>query len=154
MSNQLVVFTLDAQQYALPLASVERVARMVEITPWPKAPDIVLGVIDVRGTIIPVVSMRKRFGHPEPEISLSGQLIVADTATRRIALAVNSVSGVIERTLEEITETEKIVPGAEYVEGIARIEDSILFIHNIELFLSKREEEQLDGLPAKSSGTE
>jgi purine-binding chemotaxis protein CheW len=146
MLNQLVAFILGEQQYALPLTRVQRVVRMAEVTPLPKAPEIVLGVIDFQGTIIPVMSMRKRFGSSEPETSLGDQLVVADTATRSVALVVNSVTGVVERTVTEVTEAEKIVPGLQYVEGITRLEDGILFIHNLERFLSKREEQQLDGL--------
>ncbi len=146
MLNQLVAFILGQQQYALPLTTVQRVVRMAEVTPLPKAPEIVLGVIDFQGTIIPVMSMRKRFGLSEPETSLGDQLVVADTATRSVALVVNSVTGVIERTVTDVTEAEKIVPGLQYVEGITRLEDGILFIHNLEHFLSKREEQQLDGL--------
>jgi purine-binding chemotaxis protein CheW len=153
MLNQLVAFILGDQQYALPLATVQRVVRMVEVTPLPKAPEIVLGVIDFQGNISPVMSMRKRFGLPEPETSLSDQLIVADTATRRVALVVNSVTGVLERTAEAVTEAEKIVPGAQYVEGITRL-DGILFIHNLEHFLSKKEEKQLDELRAQAAGRE
>jgi purine-binding chemotaxis protein CheW len=148
MSNQLVVFTLDERLYALPLARVKRVVRMVEVTPLPKAPGIVLGVINLQGNIIPVMSMRTRFGLLEPEASLSDQIIVADTATRTVGLLVNSVTGIIERTLEEVTEIEKIVPGAQYVEGITRTDDGILFIHNVDRFLSVKEEQQLDGLLA------
>jgi purine-binding chemotaxis protein CheW len=154
MLNQLVTFVLGEQQYALPLTSVQRVVRTVEVTPLPKAPAIVLGVIDFQGNIIPVMSMRKRFGLPEPETSLSDQFIVADTATRRVALVVNSVTGVLERTSEAVTEAEKIVPGAQYVEGITRLEDGILFIHNLEHFLSGKEEQQLCGLLAKAAGRE
>ena len=154
MRSQLVVFTLDAQLYALPLASVQRVVRMVEVTPLPKAPEIVLGVIDVHGSIIPVMSMRRRFGRPEPEASLTGQLIVAETDTRCVALVVTSVTGVIERTVEEVTEAEKIVPGAQYVEGISKLEDGIVFIHNVDRFLSKKEDQQLDGLLTRSTGRE
>lgn len=149
MLNQLVVFTLDAQMYALPLARVRQVVRMVEVTPLPKAPDIVLGVIDVQGNILPVMSMRKRFGHSEPETSLSSQLIVADTANRNVALVVSSVTGVIERRAEEITEAEKIVPGAQYVEGMTKLEGGILFIHDIDRFLSKKEDQRLDDLLAQ-----
>jgi purine-binding chemotaxis protein CheW len=152
MSNQLVVFTLDAQHYALPLARVQRVVRMAEVTPLPKAPEIVLGVIDLQGNILPVMSMRKRFGLPEPEASLSDQLIVADTETRSIALVVNSVTGVVERTAEEIMHAEKIVPGVQYVEGMTRLEDGILFIHDLDRFLSKQEEQQLEGLLGQAAG--
>jgi purine-binding chemotaxis protein CheW len=61
-------------------------------------------------------------------------------------VVVNSVTGVVERTAEDVTETETIVPGLQYVEGITRLEGGILFIHNLEHFLSKKEEQQLDGL--------
>ena len=154
MLNQLVAFTLGEQQYALPLATVRRVVRMMEVTPLPKAPEVVLGVIDLQGNIIPVMSMRKRFGVVEPEPSLSDQLIVADAGARSVALVVNSVTGVVERTAEEITQTERIVPGAHYVEGITRLEGGILFIHDLDRFLSKKEERQLDGLLAQAAGAE
>jgi purine-binding chemotaxis protein CheW len=152
MSNQLVVFELDAQHYAVPLSRVQRVVRMVEVTPLPKAPDVVLGVIDLQGDIIPVMSMRKRFGLPEPEGNLSNQLIVADTVTRSVAIVVNSVAGVVERTAEEVTDAQRIVPGAQYVEGITRLEDGILFIHDLDLFLSKQEEEHLESLLGQAAG--
>jgi purine-binding chemotaxis protein CheW len=153
MLNQLVAFILGEQQYALPLTTVRRVVRMVEVTPLPKAPEVVLGVIDFQGKIIPVVSMRKRFGLAESESSLSDQLIVADAGTRSVALVVNSVIGVLERTAEEVTEAEKIVPGAQYVEGVTRLEGGILFVHDLDRFLSQKEEQQLDGLLDQAVGT-
>ena len=56
--GQFIAFSLDAQRYALPLASVERVIRVVEITPLSKALDIVLGVVNVQGRVIPVINLR------------------------------------------------------------------------------------------------
>ncbi len=152
MLNQLVAFILGEQQYALALTTVQRVVRMVEVTPLPKAPEIVLGVIDFQGTFIPVISMRKRFGLSEPETNLSDQLIVANTARRCVALVVNSVTGVFERTTEAVTKTEKIIPNAQYVEGVTRLEGGIVFIHNLEHFLSGKEEQQLCGLLAQAAG--
>lgn len=127
---------------------------MVEVTPLPKAPEVVLGVIDVQGNILPVVSIRKRFGLAESEGSLSDQLVVADMGTRVVALVVNSVIGILEATAEEITEAQTIIPGAQYVEGIARLQGEILFIHNLDRFLSPKEEQQLDGVLALAAGTE
>ncbi|HEX3822169.1 MAG TPA: chemotaxis protein CheW [Candidatus Sulfotelmatobacter sp.] len=154
MLNRLVAFILGEQQYALPLATVERVVRMVEVTPLPKAPEVVLGVIDLQGNIIPVMSMRKRLGIAEPEISLFDQLIVANAGARSVALVVNSVTGIVERTAEEVTDTETIVPGAQYVEGMTRLEDGILFIHDLARFLSPKEKRELDTLMAQAAGTE
>jgi purine-binding chemotaxis protein CheW len=149
--HQLLAFTLGEQQYALPLATVQRVVRMVEVTRLPSAPEVVLGVIDLQGNIIPVMSMRKRFGMVEPEASLSDQLIVANAGARSVALVVNSVIGVVERTAEEVTETEKIVHGVQYVEGITKLKGGLLFIHDLDRFLSKKEDRQLDGLLAQAA---
>jgi purine-binding chemotaxis protein CheW len=127
---------------------------MVEISALPKAPDIVLGVVSLHGTVVPVLSMRRRVGLPEVEANLTDQLIVADTASRSVALVVDAVTGVIERTTEEITEAERVVPGAEYVEGIAKLEEGLLFIHDLDLFLSQPEESQLHEALAKAQGAE
>ncbi len=154
MLHQLVTFLVGEQRYAVPLASVQRVVRMVEVTPLPKAPGVVMGVIDFQGHVLPVVSMRKRFGLEESECSLSDQLIVAATSARRVALLVNSVIGVVERTAEEVTETATIVPGAQYVEGMVTLEGGILFVHDLDRFLSRQEEQQLNGLLTEAVGAE
>jgi purine-binding chemotaxis protein CheW len=154
MLNQLVAFTLNRQPYALRLASVWQVLRMVEVTPLPKAPEIVLGVLSLHGTVLPVLSMRRRLGLTEVEASLTDQLIVADAASRRVALVVDAVTGVVERTTEEIAKAERVVSGTEYVEGIAKLEEGLLFIHNLDLFLSQPEESQLRDALAKGQGAE
>ncbi|HUY14650.1 MAG TPA: chemotaxis protein CheW [Terriglobia bacterium] len=148
MPNQLVAFTLDGQQYALSLASVQRIERMVEVTPLPKSPEIVNGVVNWQGKIIPVLDVRKRFRLPERETSLSDLLIIGHTGVRSVALVVDSVTGVVERSANEITEAEKIVPNTKYLEGVAQLEDGMLFIHNLDRFLSLEEERQLEGLLA------
>jgi len=142
-SIQLVAFCLDEQRYAFYLSAVERVVCMVEITPLPKAPAVVLGIINMQGRIIPVVNIRKRFRLPEREIGLSDHLIIANTSRRTVALVADEVSGVFERPGEEVIATEKILPGMEYVEGVVKLEDGMILIHNLELFLSLQEEEAL-----------
>ncbi|HEV2175700.1 MAG TPA: chemotaxis protein CheW [Terriglobia bacterium] len=143
MPSQLVAFALDGQQYALRLRAVQQIVRMVEVTPLPKAPEIVLGVVNLQGKIIPVLNVRERFGLRDRETNLRDQLIVAQTAKRSVALVVDSVTSVIERSRDEITEAARIVPGAEYVEGVAKLEDGMLFIHDLDRFLSPEEEQQL-----------
>jgi len=74
--KDIIIFSLDEPRYALPLSLVERVVRIVEITPLPKAPDIVMGVINMHGQILPVINVRRRFNLPEREIRLEDQLIM------------------------------------------------------------------------------
>jgi len=121
----------------------------VEVTPLPKAPEIVLGVVNVQGKIIPVFNLRKRFGLIKRETNLSDQLVIAHAAGRNVALVVDSVTGLLERSQDEITEIDETVPGAEHVEGVAKLHDGILFVHNLDRFLSLDEEKRLESLLAE-----
>ncbi len=85
-SLRLVPFLLDDQRYALHLDVVERVIPAVEITPLPKAPEIVLGLINIRGKIIPVLNIRRRFRLPDRETELTDHFIIANTSKRTVAL--------------------------------------------------------------------
>ncbi|MEK7862419.1 MAG: chemotaxis protein CheW, partial [Chloroflexota bacterium] len=118
--DQLVVFMLDDRRYGLPLSAVERVVRMVDVTLLPKAPQIVLGVVNVQGRVIPVVDLRRRFRLPERDFALTDQLVIARTARRPVALAADAVSGVLEYSAREAAGARDIVPGIEYVEGVVK----------------------------------
>jgi purine-binding chemotaxis protein CheW len=149
---QLLVFCLDAQRFGVPLAQVHRVIRAVEPTPLPQAPPSVLGVIDLQGTVVPVLNVRGRFGFAEREITLEDQFIVADTSTRTVALLVDGTNGVIERPSQEIFAIKKMVDQSEQIEGVIRLEDGLLLIHDLERFLSASEESALDGALTGYSG--
>jgi purine-binding chemotaxis protein CheW len=154
--KQLLVFNLDEQRYALPLSDVERIVRAVEITPLPKAPEIVLGVINVRGQVIPVVNIRKRFRLPEREITLNDHLIIAQTSRRAVALLADRAGHVLEVLENKIISAKKILPAMDYVEGVIKLEDGLILIHDLEKFLSLEEEkainDQLTGLGNQGSG--
>jgi len=134
--HSVVVFLLDGERYALPLSAVERILRAVEVTPLPKAPEIVLGTINVQGRILAVVSLRRRFCLPEREIQLGDQLIIARTAKRDVALMVDAVGGVAELSGQDVTATEAIVPGLECLEGVGKLADGMVLIHDLDQFLS------------------
>ena len=142
--NQLLAFTLDGQRYALRLDTVERVLRMVEVTKMPRMPEIVMGVIDWHGEIVPVLNMRKRFALPEEEPDWNDQLIIAHTSTRTVSLVVDSVTGVNSRGAGEITSPDSIVPGIGYVSGVAKLDGDLVFIHELDRFLSLEEAAALD----------
>jgi len=141
---QLVAFNLDDQCYALPLSTVERVIRAIEITPLPKAPEIVLGVINIQGEIMPVVNVRKRFRLPGQEIDLGNHFIIGHTIRRTVVLVVDGVTAIVERSEEDVIAAQTILPGLEYVEGVAKLEDGLLLIHDLNTFLSLEEEGTLD----------
>jgi purine-binding chemotaxis protein CheW len=149
--GQCVVFTLDDRFYGLRLSAVSRVLRAVEITLLPKAPPIVIGVINLGGRIIPVINIRRRFGLPERELELTDQLIVARTPRRDgrenegrlLALVVDAVTEVRNLAAEETTDAETILPGLEHLEGVAKTDQGLILIHDLGTFLSLEEESVL-----------
>ena len=141
---QLVVFQLDDWRYALRLADVLRVVMAAEITPLPRAPEIVTGVINIQGDIVAVLNIRIRFGLPWRDIEPGDHLLIATTPRRVVALFVDSVAGMVTRPEDDITGPGKILPNLPYVAGVMKLEDGLIFIHNLESFLSIEEEAALE----------
>ena len=82
-------------------------------------------------------------------MNLSDQLIIAHTSRRTVALVADAVSGVIERSEQEVIAAEKVLPGIEYVEGVVKLEDGMILIHDLNKFLSLEEEQALDNAMKK-----
>jgi purine-binding chemotaxis protein CheW len=143
-SLQLLLFSLDERRYALHLHAVERTDRMVEITPLPQAPDIVLGIINVHGTVAPVLDIRKRFHLPERAAGLNSQLIIARTRRRLVAIVADAVNEVATLPEEEMVQPDGILPQLEHVDGVALLDGGMVLIHDLDAFLSLDEEQALD----------
>jgi purine-binding chemotaxis protein CheW len=139
-----VIFLLDGQRYALYVRVVERVVRAVAITPLPKAPDIVLGVINLEGKLIPVLNIRKRFNLSDRPLRTSDQFVIARTASRQVALLVDNVANVKECDAGEIIPADNVLNGVSYISGIAKDEEGLVLIHDLDTFLSIEEESQLN----------
>lgn len=143
-THHLLSFILGHQRYALRLDAVERAVRIVEITPLPQAPDIVLGVVNLHGQIVPVVDTRKRFGLPARRLTLDDHLIIARTPNRLLALLVDRVDHAIECAAADVTAAAEILPDMGYVAGVAKLADGTVLIHDLATFLSLEETTRLD----------
>jgi len=143
-SAQLLVFTLDEQRYALSLDLVERVVRAVAVTPLPDAPEIVLGIINVQGRIVPVINMRNCFRLQDKKLRPSDQFIILATARRTFALAVDAVLGVVKCPSGGVVSTGDILPRMERVEGVMILADGMILISDIEKILSLGDETALN----------
>lgn len=147
-ASRLVVFTLDERRFGLPLSIVERIVHVVEITPVPQAPPVVLGVINLQGQILPVFHLRERLGLPPREMQISDQLIIARSQIRTVALLADSVVGV-----EEAEATAAMAPSSGFVDGVVQSLKTLLLICDIERFLTGEEQETLDAaLPTGDTG--
>lgn len=151
-SALLLVFHLDAQRYALPIDSVERILRAVEVTPLPGAPAIVIGAINVQGSVLPVLSIRRRFGLTQREIRPSDQFVLARAAGRRVALVIDDVQEVIEHTNGATVDPAQITSGVGQFRGVLRLEDGLVLIYDLEQLLAPDEASALDAAMGQEAG--
>ncbi|WP_310452202.1 chemotaxis protein CheW [Sulfuritalea sp.] len=151
--SSLVAFNLEGLFLALPLDRVARAVRAVAATPLPQAPEIVCGVINVQGRIVPVINLRRRFGLAERETGLDDQLLIAHSATRMLAMIVDAVVGVIECDEKDFVAVDSVVAGTRHLTGIVKSPDGMVLIHDLDSFLSLEEERALDAAlsPAASA---
>ncbi|WP_284735590.1 chemotaxis protein CheW [Dongia deserti] len=144
LGTQLFVFGLEGHRYALHLETVDKVVPAVHVTPLPKAPEIITGIVNIHGEIVPVVDVRRRFAlPPKPRLALSDRLVIARTRHRPVAVAADTVSGVLDCPDKDIIATGAVVPDSGYIEGVVRLRDGLILIHDLETFLSLDEEEAL-----------
>lgn len=148
----LLVFKLDEQRYALQLPVVERVVRAAMVTPLPKAPAIILGVLNVHGSIVPVVDVRGRFGLAGRDMTPADSLVLARTRRRTVAFQANAVEGLVERSEQEVATAASVAPGMPYLDGVAKLDDGLVLIRNLSSFLSLDEEREVEDLVAAAPG--
>lgn len=144
VTDQIVVFSLDGLHYALPLYTVIRVVHAVEIRFLPKAPKIISGIINLQGRVIPVINIRKRFGLAERETDLDDRMIIADTGKRQVAILVDTVTGMRDIAPGQMEQARETLLFAEHLKGVAKIDDELILIYDLEQFLSLEEEKVLE----------
>lgn len=149
----LVIFTLDGDRYALASDAVYEIIRAVAVARLPKAPPVIEGVINVRGRLVPVLDVRLRFGRPPRPLEPDQHFIVARSGSRVVALRVDRALDLITLDRSAIEAAEPVVPGAEYVTGIARLADGLVVIHDLERFLSLDEARHLELALAERAGS-
>mgnify|MGYP001286411218 FL=1 len=93
MENQLVVFDLANEQYGVDIAAVEGIIKMQTITVVPRAPQFVEGVTNLRGKVLPVIDLRKRFGLPRGEVTKDMRIVVVEMGGATVGIVVDGVSG-------------------------------------------------------------
>jgi len=149
MPDELLIFCIEGSRYAIHLKDVERVVRAVEIMPLPEGPDIVTGVINVHGQVIPILNIRRKFRLQERVIDPDDNIVIVKGSKWTVAFAVDSVEGIITRKQEEIIPAESILPDMQYTEGVVKIHDNIVFLHDIDKALSLEEKDKLEAVLEK-----
>jgi purine-binding chemotaxis protein CheW len=137
--GQYLTFTLGEEEYGIPILKVQEIKGYSPVTPIPNAPAYVRGVMNLRGTIIPVIDLRQRFQRPRTEYNRFNVIIVVIVGTRTMGLLVDAVSDVLTFASSDIQpppdfgEQEHV----RTVCGLAHAHEKVILLLDIDGFLSK-----------------
>lgn len=148
--RQLVTFMLDGEEYGFAIMQVQEVlrARFVHITPIPNAPNHVEGVMNLRGRVIPVVGLRRRFGMPEVERDRDSRVVVVEISGRAIGVSVDSVVEVttIDASQIELLPELAATDRSEFIIGVSRAGARIVIVLDMDRVFSVEEKASLDDI--------
>ena len=133
--NQYIVFDVDRRYYALSLFAVVKIIRAVELIHLPDVSDILQGLINIRGRIIPVMNIRKLLLLPDRRIELSDRIIIAQTSTREVGFVVDKIEGVVKFAQVEIDQNI-FSDFAAFTEGVGRFKNTTVLIFDIDKLFS------------------
>jgi purine-binding chemotaxis protein CheW len=148
MEQQLVVFELANEHYGVDISSVESIIKMQEITRIPHSPSFVEGITNLRGLVLPVIDLRKRFGLEAQEASRDSRIMVVAMGNVKVGMIVDAVSEVLRVPSESIeppppmTTTSK----ANLITGIAKLNDLLVILLDLSKILTTDEQVELSSV--------
>jgi purine-binding chemotaxis protein CheW len=145
---QLVVFKLDKEEYGVDIMQVQEISPYQKLTKVPNSPAFVDGIVNLRGDVIPVVSLKKKFNLIETEVTELTRLIVINNGNRRTGFVVDDASEVITISDKDIEEAPPMIVGADrkYIQGVGKVDKRILIVLNLHKLLTEEEENQLSDI--------
>jgi purine-binding chemotaxis protein CheW len=149
--GQYLSFILNNQSYGVPIGTVREINRVADITAVPQTPSFVAGVMNLRGKVIPVVDQRLKFGLPQAAHTRQTCIIVIESDCGQVGTIVDSVSGVLVLTREQI-EPAPVMGNShdlKFVTGMGKVDNTVLILVDIVDALSK---EQLSGIAKAAEG--
>lgn len=152
VSEKYLTFYIDGQIFAIPSSLVVEIVRIQAITPMPKLPPYVRGVINLRGKIVPLIDLRLKLSKPEPEYDDQTSIVVTQSEDASIGLIVDSVDDVTDISATDVNETPSL--GREknnpFVTGIVTLSKGPALLLNLKRILSENEDER----PQSKANTE
>ncbi len=143
---QLVGFRIGEETYGVQIGSVREIVRVPEITSVPNAPELIEGVINLRGRIIPVMDLRKRFGSSSIQADKKNRILVVELENRLLGLIVSSASEVLKIPPSEIEPPGAVFAEGEssYVTGVGKLKGRLVILLDIARLLRQPEHKKLE----------
>lgn len=144
--SQFVAFRIENQTYAFRIEQIQEIVILSQVTKTPQVPDYVEGVANLRGSIIPIVNLRKLFGLEPQPIDVDTRTIVVNVGKRTIGCTVDTVTQVVRIGKDAIHAAPETVTGhgASYISGFARVQEQLIVLLDVEELLDPQKLEQVN----------
>lgn len=145
-SLKVIIFRLGNEEYGVDVQQVKSIERMEHITRVPNTPPFVKGVINLRGVVVPIIDLRKRFGIDQKEYDDTTRIIIVHVEDMEVGLIVDSANDVIDIESDTIEPPPKVVGGVEsvYLRGVAKLSNRLLILLNLDKVLNPEEVKELE----------
>lgn len=142
---QMVIFTIAHEDFGVEILKVQEIIRTLEITRVPQAPAFVEGVINLRGKVIPVIDLRRRFGIESKPHDKDTRILVIEINGMIVGFVVDSVTEVLRIPASTVEPPPSIVAGidSEYISGVGKLNDRLLIMIDLDRLLSEEEHQGL-----------
>ncbi|RKD27568.1 purine-binding chemotaxis protein CheW [Caminicella sporogenes DSM 14501] len=144
--NQYVIFKLGNEEYGVDIMKVKEISEFKESIKVPNAPYFVDGIINLRGEIIPIINLKKRFNIESQGINSDTRIIVINIRNKNVGFVVDEASQVLRIDEKDIESAPDIIVGVDrqYITGVGKIDDKIVILLDLEKILSDEEKEKLE----------
>lgn len=146
--NQFVIFRLGDERYAVDILNVGGISEFREVTKVPNAPYFIDGIINLRGDIIPIINLKKRFNIPEKQADSDTRIIINNIAGKDVGFVVDEASQVIKIDDAEIEDAPDIIKGSDrqYIQGVGKVNEQIVILLNLEKILNEDEQKAVNSI--------
>ncbi len=146
MEKQYVIFKLNREEYGVEISHVQEITEIKSITTVPNTPVFVEGIINLRGKIVPIVSIKKRFDLPQQAEMGEQRIIIINLKDKQVGFIVDDASQVLTLDENQIEKPPELVAGIDrdYIIGIGKVEDKIIVLLDLEKILSEQEQKEIE----------
>jgi purine-binding chemotaxis protein CheW len=150
----LVGFRIGRETFGVPISLVHEIVRVPEITSVPESPDYVEGVINLRGKIVSIVDLRKRFGEKEITQNKKNRILVVEVENKMVGLIVDAASEVLRMSSDDVDNPPNVFEEGElnYVTGVGKLKDRLIILVELNKVLQKGELKRLGEVAASQLG--
>ncbi len=139
---QLVTFRLANEEYGLPITKVQEINRLVPVTKLPQTPSFMEGIINLRGRIIPVIDLRKRFELPITAHDEDTRIIIVEINGQTVGVTVDAVTEVVRISTANVEPPpQSVTVNSRYISGVGKQDGRLIILLEIDQILSEQEEQ-------------